>query len=427
MGHSWLPTAQNYGYVDQVGFYIWDKRIWRKKTDADIRQYADTAYGNQHSTSHRCTAVCNLLKARAKRTVEFDRQPVVTFTNGTLELETGIFRDFSQEDYCSISMTYPYDPDAKCPQWNEFIHAITDGDKQKMNVLQSITGYVLFPDCRFQKIFALIGDGGNGKSVYLEILQKLFGEANCSNIEPDKLAYEFYPIHLKDSLLNLGTEIDADFSKAEKMLKQISAGEEIMGCYKGMTHVKFYPRCKLVYACNEMPRASVVKGMDRRMVFINFPCRFVENPDPSEPLQKKRDIHIIPKLRTELTGIFNWVYAGYKELMEAGAFPTTEEQKEQLQQFREISNPIMVFCEEHVFSGEMAKDNVYRMYADWCQSTGHKALSREGFFRKFRDCMGKRIAGFRRPRIQGGKRVMTVVFAEEQEFTEVDCDTPFDK
>lgn len=22
-------------YVDQVGFYIWDKRIWRKKTDAD--------------------------------------------------------------------------------------------------------------------------------------------------------------------------------------------------------------------------------------------------------------------------------------------------------------------------------------------------------------------------------------------------------
>lgn len=409
--------------VDQDGFYVWDRMNWKKVPDVTIKQMAHLAYGN-YSTANRCNAVCTLLKSMVDRQVRFDRNPLLTFSNGTLELETGRFRDADPLDYCSIRLDYPYDPKAKCPQWVKFIDSVTAGRQNDKIMLQQIAGYVLFPDCRFQKIFALIGKGGNGKSVYLDILRKVFGDGNCSNIEPDKLTNEFYPIHLKNSLLNLGTEINADFSKAESLLKQISAGETIMGCFKGMTHIHFNPRCKLVYACNEMPRASVVKGLDRRMMFVDFPVKFVAEPDPENPLEQKIDIFIYPKLCEELSGVFNWVYAGYKDLMLRGKFIDTEDQERYIQQFKEISNPVMVFCDDHQFEGMMSRDEIYAMYGDWCENTGNRKLSREVFFPRFVEQMGKRII-YKGRRMVQKKRTMVIEFGEE--FTDYEGETPFDQ
>lgn len=417
-----IMAKTNLMYVDSDGFYVWDRLTWKKVSDIIVRQYALYAYGN-YATAQRCAAVCNLLKAMAAKEVEFDRKPVLTFTNGTLELESGLFRDVDPADYCAIRMTYPYVEDEKCTKWKAFIQEITNGNMQTAKVLQYIAGYVLFPDCRFQKIFALIGKGGNGKSVYLDILRKVFGDANCSNIEPDRLSNEFYPIYLKDSLLNLATEINTDFSKAESLLKQISAGETIMGCYKGMNHIQFNPRCKLVYACNEMPRAAVVKGLDRRMVFVDFPCKFVENPDPHNPLEKQKDIGVYAKLLSELTGIFNWAYEGYKHLMETGNFDATDEQERYMQQFKEISNPVMVFCDDHQFQGVMTRDEIYALYGTWCENTGNRRLSREMFFPRFCEQMGDKIA-YKGRRVIQRKRTMVIEFGEE--FEELDVDTPFD-
>lgn len=160
-----IMEKTNLLYVDGDGFYIWDRLTWKKVSDVIIRQYALYAYGN-YATAQRCNAVCSLLKAMAAKDVDFDRKPVLTFTNGTLELETGTFRDADPADYCAMRMTYPYVREEKCPHWEAFIREVTDGKERSIRMLQSIAGYVLFPDCRFQKIFALIGKGGNGKSVY---------------------------------------------------------------------------------------------------------------------------------------------------------------------------------------------------------------------------------------------------------------------
>ena len=256
-----------------------------------------------------------------------------------------------------------------------------------MEILQFIGGYVLFPDCRHQKVFVLMGGGGNGKSVYLEILQKIFGDENVTHIEPNGLTQEFQRIRLKDSLLNIGADINSDFSRGEirEWLLKIADGTTIQACYKGMTHVDFIPRCKLIYACNQMPTADVVNGLNRRFQFINFPCKFVENPDASDPLQHERDINLIPKLIAELPGIFNWCYEGYKTLQIVGYFTDTPDQKDMLRQFETTSNPVSVFCEDYTFTGAMTRDEIYGWYKDWCDKTGHKPLARERFIPKFRE------------------------------------------
>ena len=396
-------------YVNNVGFYEWNGKVWQPISDLIAENYADQAYGKRFATYNRVKAVKNLLKSRSVCDVVFDRNPVLTFQNGTLEIESGTFRDFSQADYCSIIMDYDYDPHARCPQWERFIEDITDEEPRRAENLQFIAGYTLFSDCRHQKVFILVGSGGNGKSVYLEIIQALFGDKNVTHVEPTGLTESFQRIRLKDSLLNIGSDINSDFSKGEirEWLLKVADGTSVQACYKGMNHVDFIPRCKLVYACNALPTAEIINGLNRRMQFIDFPCQFVEIPDPSNPKQKPRDINVVKKLNDELPGIFNWAYDGYKLLMQVGYFTDTPEQQTLMHQFEQTSNPVMVFCEDRDFNGTVSRDDIYFWYTLWCENTGHKPLSRERFMPKFRDCMGDRIKDERRTRING---VITRVF-----------------
>ena len=406
-----IISKHNIIYVDQVGFYEWDSRVWCKSSDGIIRNYADIQYGKRFATAQRVASVCNLLKSRTICNATFDRNPVITFQNGTLEIATGRFRDFSETDYCSIMMEYDYNPDASCPVWENFIEDVTDEEPRRAEILQFIAGYVLFPDCRHQKVFILVGSGGNGKSVYLEIIQKLFGDKNVTHVEPTGLAQEFQRIRLKDSLLNIGSDINSDFSRGEirEWLLKVADGTSVQACYKGLNHIDFIPRCKLVYACNALPTAEIINGLNRRLQFVDFPCQYVESPDPNIPRQKQRDINIIAKLTAELPGIFNWCYEGYKMLTTVGYFTDAPEQASLIQQFEQTSNPVMVFCEDHNFHGTIERDEIYGWYKSWCERTGHKSLSREKFIPKFREAMSDKISNERRVS-KGGMRVRVFDF-----------------
>ena len=393
-------------YVENVGFYEWNGRVWVLISDVTVQNYAGDVYGSEFTTANRVMNVCRLAKSVALNHAEFDRAPVVTFQNGTLELETGVFREFSKTDYCSIIMDYDYDADARCPTWREFISNVTNDDGKREENLQFIPGYALMSDCKHQKIFVLLGKGGNGKSVYLDVIQRLFGSRNVSTVEPASLPQDFQRITIKDSLLNIGADINSDFSKGEirEWLLKISDGQIIQACYKGKDYVKYKPRCKLVFACNAVPSAEIVNGLDRRLWFINFPCQYVEDPDPSDPMQRKRDVDIVPKLLGELPGIFNWVYEGYKLLSQVGYFTETDEQLEILDQFRAVSNPVEEFCRDEDFGTQISRDDLYRAYRNWCEGAGHKALSRTKFLPKFREVMGKRIDRETQLRVTGTKQ-----------------------
>jgi P4 family phage/plasmid primase-like protien len=397
-------------YVDQVGFYSFNGKIWCKVPDEEVRGYAADTYA-KFATAQRTAAVCKLIRSLTFTTTTFNRLPVLTFQNGTLEIETGKFRDFSPNDYCTIIMDYDYDPDARCPQWRKFINDITDDEPRREEVLQTMAGYALFPDCRFQKIFILLGGGSNGKSVYLEVIQKLFGDDNVSVVMPSGLTQEFQRVKLKDSLLNIGKDVSPDFSTGEirEWLLNISDGTMVQACFKGQTHIDIFPRCKLIYSMNKPPIASVVEGLGRRLHFVKFPCSFVDFPNENNPKQKTKDVNLIPKLLTELPGIFNWAYEGYKLLNTVGYFTDTPEQEELTAQFEEASDPVAVFSKEIIFAGELTRDMIYNRYRDWCEDTGHKPLSRERFIPKFRDCMEGVIVEDKQVR-RDGRRTRVFVF-----------------
>lgn len=395
-------------YIHAVGFYEYISGYWQRLTDTHISGYADSAYG-EFSTANRITAITKLLKTRALRDIQFNKQPVWNFLNGTLELDTGNFRDHNPNDYCSFQADYPYNPDATYNSWSRFINDITAGDPIKAEILQFIPGYVLMPHCKYEKIFCLTGSGGNGKTKYLEILRRLFGDPNVSNVKPLGLIKDFQRIALKDSLLNIAGEIKSDLSGVEEAMKEIASGETISACYKGEQYVSFAPRAKLIFAMNsQLKSGDTSDGLTRRLVIVDFLVSFVDFPDPSDPYQRLKDVDIIDRLTAELYsgGIFNWVYAGYQLLKTVGYFTETYDQEQLLEDFKRASNPVLLYWEESDLrdSSEFTNDEVYRSYLQWCADNGEKSTSSISFHREFKSVSKHDYESFRNKKSRGYRK-----------------------
>jgi len=361
-------------FVSGVGFYEYiPQGRWERLNDEIIHGYISDTLGG-FTSGNKLEPIKKLMRPEILTSQLFDRKPVVCFINGTLELETGSFRNHAEDDYCSIQLPYPYLPDAKCPAWCKFIDQVTAEDAKRTENLQFIAGYTLFSDCRHEKIFVLTGEGGNGKTVYTKVLNKLFGDTNVTHITPKGLTEAFERIHLHNSILNIAGEIKSDISGAEEVLKQVASGEPLQACYKGKDHVNFISRSKLIFCCNgQLKSSDTSEGLSRRLIIVDFPCRFVDDPDSADPYQQLKDITLYDHLIDELSGIFNWAYQGYKDLLYYGSFTETSEHQELMAAFKRASNPIISFLEDLLDNPPetITKKQLYFQYQAWCNDTGH--------------------------------------------------------
>lgn len=397
-------------YIHAVGFYEYNGSVWNRINDGIISGYADRAYG-EFSTANRIKAITTLLKTRALTDVTFNTKPLWNFINGTLELDTGNFREHSSGDYCSFISDYPYNPEASYRSWAKFIDDVTASDPIKAEILQFIPGYALMPHCKFEKVFCLCGSGGNGKSKYLEILRQLFGDSNVTHITPRGLLDRFQRIGLRDSIINIAGEIKSNLNDVEEYIKLIASGEPISACYKSQDFVNFCSRAKLLFAMNgQLTSSDTSDGLTRRIIIVDFKVSFVDFPDPNDPYQKPKNVDIIDELTQELNsgGIFNWVYEGYKLLSKVGYFTETGDQEELLSEFKRASNPIRVFWEDNCADGyydEIVYDQIYGDYIKWCSEVGESPTSSQKFHAELKKLLRGRYETLTRSvRIDGKPR-----------------------
>jgi len=376
-----LVAEKRLKFFDALGFYEYGAGVWKSRGDSEIKAYIADALGH-HRTGGRVSSIFLLLKAEVVSTELFDRKPLFNFRNCVLDLETGETHPHAEGDMCSVQAPYDYDSEAFSPGWAKFIEEIAGGDEDKINLLQEIAGYVLFNDNSLQKCFFLIGEGANGKSVFLDVLSAVFGEENVSNVEMSGLVEPFQRIHLLNSVLNISSETQSNVKGAESIFKQIVVGDAINGCFKNKDFLTFRPRTKLISACNEFFKSrDMTSGFLRRICFVNFDSRFVDAPGEGEYLADKE---IGKKLKENLSAVFNWAYAGYKILRERRCFTETGGQRETMEGFMRENNPVVAFIEEELdLVGKVSRDDLYKRYVRWCAEAGHAPMSRTKFMRQF--------------------------------------------
>lgn len=378
-----VTTTHQLRYLENVGFYEYTRGCWHRIEDTQVMAYIGAELG-RYRTGSKLSSILRIVKTDTLTDQPFDRKPLFNFINGTLELsDPPLFREHRADDLCSIQAAYPYDPSAVSPDWIKFISDVSDDDDKRVQLLQEIAGYILFPDCSLERLFALQGSGGNGKSVYLNVLQAVYGEENTSHVTVTGICADFQRIYLSTSLLNIATEIKSNLSGSEEYLKQIASGETISACYKGKNFISFNPRCKLLFATNgQLKSQDTSDGLLRRITILNFTQSFVDHP--SKPNERRRDTQLQDRLLKNLPAIFNWCLEGYLILRRTRDFTTMEDEEATKAEFMEASNPLITFFKDTDLGGSISKKELYQLYSDWCENNGHKRGSSTYLYRGLR-------------------------------------------
>lgn len=406
---KYVAKRHNLRYLANVGFYEYSHGYWQALDDDVIGGYISRELGS-YRTGSKLTSITKLLRTDCITQEQFNKQPLLSFINGTLDLRDLTFREHSPSDMLTVQFNFPYVPGTTSERWNKFIYDVSAGDAKRMSLLQEIAGYILYTDCSLQSCAFLLGEGSNGKSVYIETLQSIFPKDAQTTFELSGLVEDFKRIKLMNSLVNFGEETNTDVKGAESVFKQVVAGGAISGCFKHKDFVDFIPRTKFIFACNNIPHFKDFSyGLERRMLFVKFSRRFVDEPDPGKPNEMKADRTLKDKLLEDKPAIFNWILEGYNRLRQTSAFTVTDDSEDLKQSFREVINPVSEFVSEEPYAeffntqstDYISNTKLYQFYRTWCEETGHHAKALSSFSREFKRLTEDKLIAVRRTKERG--------------------------
>jgi putative DNA primase/helicase len=95
---------------------------------------------------------------------------------GTVDLRTGALRPHRRLDYLTKITRVAPDFEHDGAVWLKFLKEVTGGDAELASYLQRMAGYCLTGDTREHALFFHYGEGANGKSTFLDVLQFVFGD-----------------------------------------------------------------------------------------------------------------------------------------------------------------------------------------------------------------------------------------------------------
>ena len=97
-----------------------------------------------------------------------------------LILETGKLRAGDENDKITLQTSIVFNPHATCPRWDLFLFEIFDGNQESVSYVHRAVGYSLTGDTSEQCFFCRHGEGGNGKTMFLNAVRFVVGGDSCN-------------------------------------------------------------------------------------------------------------------------------------------------------------------------------------------------------------------------------------------------------
>jgi len=298
--------------------------------------------------------------------------------NGLYDIDNMRLVPHSADVYSINQLNVTYRDDAECPIWTKSLEQIFENDAERIELLQEFFGYCLTRENDYEKALFLFGEGANGKSVVLYVLEELIGKENCSSIALEKFNDSHYIARLRDKLVNISLETNAKTNVYDNMFKAIVTGDTISADEKYGQPFQFKPYCKLLFSTNNMPRVGdKSEGYYRRLLILPFNRQFNK---------EERDHKLKYKIASsELDGIFLWALNGLKRLRDRGYFEESASMLNVKDEYRKENNNVIIFVEEMCVldaHDDISKDDLYQAYNNWCLDSGYRPLSKITFGRE---------------------------------------------
>ena len=299
-------------------------------------------------------------------------QWVLNTPGGIVDLKTGALGPSDPEALCSKATAVVPEFGAACPEWRRFLHEATAEDLEVQAYLQRLAGYCLTGSTREQQLTFIWGDGGNGKSVFLNVLSGILGDY-CRTATMDTFTSGSGDKHSTDVAMLQGarlitaseTEVGKKWNEAR--IKQLTGSEPVTARYMRQDNFTFIPQGKPVFTGNHRPELrTMTRAMRRRIHLVPF------NVTP-----KVVDMDLGEKLQREWPAILAWMIEGCLLWQEQGLQPpkavlvATEE-------YFAAEDAIGQWAEEWVVddpASNVTSSALYQSWREWAGTNGEQDSS----------------------------------------------------
>lgn len=320
------------------------------------------------------------------------RTPGVVFRNGFLRIDKGepllvtpdpIYRS-------DVFLDFDYVPNAQPKQFIQFLRElfVCDPDcEDKVRLLREFFGAALSGQVtRYAKALMLLGDGSNGKSTLLQIIEALYPQKLRASVLPHEMSRSFSRASLAGKVINIVTEMSKQSILDSEGFKALVAGDQIQAEFKHGQPFVFRPTAAHVFAANTLPTVSdSSEGFWRRWLVVEFNRTFTKadaKPGLAEEI-----------IEEELGLIASWLIDAAASVWKRRYFSETDELAARRRAWRGESDAIQQFLldmlsEPNAGFGRMpdAEDQpdelfvenaaLYQKYRTWAELAGLKARSK---------------------------------------------------
>lgn len=301
---------------DDGKWHVWTGTRWQKDETKLAFSLARKMCRDFNTTSEQMLAKASTAaaverfaqadRAFAVNSAIWDTDPFLLGTPaGVVNLRNGILRPAERTDFITKQAAVAPDPKAERPLWTRFLDEATLCDKGLQRFLKQVAGYCLTGDVSEHALFFVYGPGGNGKSVFLNVLAGLMGDyattaamdtftASASDKHPTDLAM------LRGARMVSASETEEGRAWAESRIKQMTGGDTIRARFMRQDFFEYRPQFKLVIVGNHKPvLRNVDEAARRRLNIIPF---IHKPPVPDRQLEEK--------LKAEWPAILAWAIEG---------------------------------------------------------------------------------------------------------------------
>ena len=294
----------------------------------------------------------------------------INLKNGLFNIKTYEFCAHTPDIFTVNQLDCEYDEAAYSEDVYETIESLACNNEDIITLLIQMLGYFLVGDCRFQKSFILLGNGRNGKSMFLEMIRNWLGDDNCSSLALEDLSERFRTAELVGKMINIGDDSGHNLLQNTAIFKKLVTGDSITVERKNQNPFKYSNRAKLIFAANALPPTTdKSEGFFRRCIIIPFNAVYRET-DP------KYDANKLDKLIT--TDAKNYLFLlaveGLKSLMKNKKFDEPDATKV-ISDYYELSNNNVLMWFNSVEETFDDIKSAFTNYLLYCTNSGYKPVS----------------------------------------------------
>jgi len=327
-----------------------------------------------------------LLVATLTHTLRFRRGAADPDTDGRGDLwEIEASAGHERAHWITALVPHAWRPGAACPLWTAFMLRLLP-DPEVRRTVQAYCGASLL-NVPLQRIMFHYGAGANGKSVFLEVLTRVFGDSFAIGLPPESITGDGQRgvgaaspdiARLFGKRMVRVLELPEGKPLHEDLVKRLTGGEKfpVRSLYKG--YFEFVNRAKPHMSGNGFPTIDGTDhGIWRRMLVVHWGVTIPEG-------ERREFEEVVGEMVAEGAGILQWLAEGALDFLKNG-LPVAPAISAATEAYRKDMDPIGEFLGECVRArdgGTISARQLYEAYKSWSMANARRLRTEAKFGRE---------------------------------------------